>query len=115
MNWREHFSQKIVVEEYYIIMRTQYDSLTFKIHYVKHNGYTYMEHSPGFDFGKEQGDEAKEFLEWVRFRSDILTRCDRPHWWKPIRFKRKKKLVIWGVKSLQKAYNEFYQERVAIK
>lgn len=111
IKWREHFTQKIDVEDYYISIKTQHDSLAYVVRYVKHNGFTLLESSIAWPF-QELTQDAKDFNEWLKFRSEFNTRYDRPHRYKPIRFNRKKKLVTWGVNTFQDAYNQWYKEKI---
>lgn len=107
-DWKKFLAQKIDTEEYYIAVPTQYDMFQFRVRYVKHNGYTLIlpiDHEEG-----ELSPFGKMFVDWFKFRSDFNTRYDRRGWWKPVRFNRKKKLVIWAVNNIDKAYSQFKLE-----
>lgn len=108
-NWQQYLAPKTIkTEEYYIAVPTQYDMFHFRIRYVKHNGYTLIlpidhEHGELTEFGAM-------FIDWFKINSTFNTRYDRAGWWKPVRFNRKKKLTIWAVMSIEKAYSTFKQE-----
>jgi hypothetical protein len=111
-DWRRYLANDTVVdtEEYYIAVPTTYDVFYFRIRYVKHNGYTIIlpvdhEHENLSKFGAL-------FVDWFKWHQQFNTRYDKPGWWKPVRFNRKKKLVVWGVMSVEKAYEQFKQEVV---
>jgi len=109
-NWKKFLAQKIDTEEYYIAVPTKYDMFQFRVCYVKHNGYTLIlpiDHAEG-----ELSVFGKMFVDWFKFRQDLNTRYDKPHWWRPIRFNRKKKLVIWSVNTVNQAYSVFKAEMV---
>ena len=109
-NWQQFLAKKIDTEEYYIAVPTQYDMFQFRVRYVKHNGYTLI-----LPIDHEMGDLTEfgqMFIEWFKFRSDFNTRYDARGWWKPVRFNRKKKLVIWAVENINKAYSQFKVEMV---
>ena len=100
----------IKVEEYYITVPTQYDIFAFRIRYVKHNGYTLI--LPVDHENDKLSPFGKLFIDWFKFRQDFNTRYDKAFWWKPVRFNRRKKLVIWAVMNIDKAYQEFKREMV---
>ncbi len=110
-DWKRFVADKVILtEEYYITIPTQYDMFSFRIRYVKHNGYTLIlpidhEHEGLTDFGNM-------FIDWFKMNSAYNTRYDALGWWKKVRFNRKKKLTIWAVMSVQKAYNDFKAEVV---
>lgn len=108
-DWQRHLAPKVIkTEEYYISVPTAYDIFHFRIRYVKHNGYTLI-----IPIDHEHGDLTKfgaMFVEWFKIASNFNTRYDKPGWWKPVRFNRKKKLVIWAVLNVEKAYEHFKQE-----
>lgn len=109
-DWKKYLAKKIDTEEYYIAVPTQYDLFQFRIRYVKHNGYTLIipiDHQPG-----ELSKFGEMFVEWFKINSEFNTRYDAAHWWKPVRFNRKKKLVIWAVANIDKAYSQFKLEMV---
>jgi hypothetical protein len=104
IKWRTHFGQKIVIEEYYINIRLQHSHEQYIVRYVKHNGYTTINPVAG---------QKTELSDWVKLNQTLYTRYDLPHWYKRIRFNRKKKLVLWGVKTIQKALNDYTQTKYA--
>lgn len=109
-NWKEFFAKKIDTEEYYIAVPTQYDMFQFRVRYVKHNGYTLI-----LPIDHEHGELSKFgelFIQWFKINSEFNTRYDRTFWWKPIRFNRKKKITIWSVQAVNKAYSVFKAEMV---
>lgn len=109
-DWKEFLAKRVDVEEYYIAVPTRYDMFQFRIRYVKHNGYTLIlpvDHVEG-----ELSVFGQKFVQWFKLRSDYNTRYDRRGWWKPVRFNRKKKLVIWAVAAIDHAYSEFKREMV---
>jgi hypothetical protein len=109
-DWKRFLAQKIDVEEYYIAVPTQYDMFQFRVRYVKHNGYTLI-----LPVDHEEGELSKFgqlFVQWFKINSEFNTRYDKAHWWHPIRFNRKKKLVIWAVTNINKAYSQFKVEMV---
>ena len=110
-DWKKFVAtQTVKTEEYYISVPTAYDMFQFRIRYVKHNGYTLI-----LPIDHETGDLSifgQKFVEWFKLRSDFNTRYDRAHWWKPVRFNRRKKLVIWAVTNIDKAYSQFKLEMV---
>lgn len=109
-DWKKFLAQKIDTEEYYIAVPTQYDMFQFRVRYVKHNGYTLIlpvDHETG-----ELSKFGQMFVQWFKINQEFNTRYDRTFWWKPIRFNRKKKLVIWAVTNINKAYSQFKLEMV---
>lgn len=110
-NWRQFVADRTIhTEEYYITVPTQYDLFSFRIRYVKHNGYTLIlpidhEHENLSVFGAM-------FIDWFKWHQQYNTRFDKPGWWKPIRFNRRKKLVQWALKSVDQAYTDFKAEMV---
>jgi hypothetical protein len=109
-DWKKFLAQKINTEEYYIAVPTKYDMFQFRIRYVKHNGYTLVlpvDHAAG-----ELSIFGVKFIEWFKFRADFNTRYERKGHWTPIRFNRKKKLVIWAVRNINAAYEQFKREMV---
>jgi len=110
-DWKKFVaSRTLKIEEYYISIPTQYDVFQFRVRYVKHDGYTLIlpiDHVEG-----ELSVFGKMFIDWFKFRSDRNTRYDGPHWWRPIRFNRKKRLIIWSVASVNTAYDIFKAEMV---
>lgn len=109
-DWKKYLAKRIDTEEYYIAVPTQYDMFQFRIRYVKHNGFTLVlpvdhEHEELSKFGEL-------FIDWFKWHQQYNTRYDRPGWWKPIRFNRKKKLVIWAVQSINDAYAQFKLEMI---
>lgn len=110
-NWKEFVADRTIkVEEYYITVPTQYDLFQFRIRYVKHNGYTLIipiDHQPG-----ELSKFGELFIDWFKINSEFNTRYDKTFWWKPVRFNRRKKLVIWGVSNIDRAYKQFKLEMV---
>lgn len=107
MNYRDHLAKMIVVEEYYIHVDTdKFGKMQFRVRYIVHNGYTLIE--PLTDYNKRLND----FEDWLRLRMEFNTRYDEPHWYKPIRFNRERKIVEWALGNIQKAYNQYYQETI---
>lgn len=85
---------------------TQYEVLEFKVRYVKHNGFTHIQLMAKPDMLPKH----RQFAEWFWLHSNHNTRYDKPHWYKPIRLGRKKKIVIWALESIDLAYSAFYTE-----
>lgn len=109
-DWKKFLAQKIDTEEYYIAIPTQYDMMQFRIRYVKHNGYTLIlpiDHEKG-----ELSEFGQLFMDWFKFRSDFNTRYEQHGYWRKVRFSRKKKLVIWAVANIDRAYQQFKAEMV---
>lgn len=109
-NWKSYLAKRIVVEEYYIAVPTQFDTFQFKVHYVRHNGYTLIQ--PLATVKDEYTEAGQAFMEWITLRSDFNTRYDQPHWWKPVRFFRKRKITTWAVQNIDKAYSAWKQELI---
>ena len=109
-DWQKFLAKKIDTEEYYISVPTQYDLFQFRIRYVKHNGYTLI--LPVDHEENKLSPFGKMFVDWFKLRSDFNTRYDRRGWWKPVRWNREKKLVIWAIANIDKAYTEFKREMV---
>ena len=109
-DWKQFYADKLVTEEYYITIPTQYDIFTFNVRYVRRNGYTLI--LPVVMDITQVSDFGKLFIDWFKIRSDFNTRYDAPHWWKKIRFNRKQKIVSWAVSSIDTAYSEFKKEMI---
>ena len=103
MSWHDALAKKIVVEEYYIHWR----QMQFKVRYVVHNGYTVIEALP------EYNKSTSDFEEWLRHRSDLNTRYDLPHWYRPIKFNRDKKIVKWATEAIANAHGQYHQESIS--
>jgi len=104
MKWHDALAKKITVDEYYI----HWGGMQFKVRYVTHNGFTYIESLP-------DSKRSRDFEEWLHLRSDLNTRYDRPHHWQPIIFNRDKKIVEWAVKAVEEAYNQYHQTNIKVK
>lgn len=105
MDWKRHLKKRIVVEEYYVHIETQRGVMKFRARYFTHNGYTVLEPLTTDD------KLGKDFMEWLKHRIDFNTRYDKPYWYKPIRLNRQQKIVEWAVETVQRAYNQYYQEQ----
>lgn len=110
-NWQQYLADRVIkTEEYYIAVPTQYDIFHFRVRYVKHNGFTLI-----LPIDHEADDLSKFgalFIDWFKWHQQFNTRYDAKGWWKKVRFNRKKKLVVWAVMSVEKAYEEFKREIV---
>lgn len=84
--------KKIVIEEYYMTHHKSQER--FVIRYVKHNGYTTIIPVAG---------QKSELSDFIKNHQVQMTRYDKPHWYKPIRFNRKKKLLEWADKAIEQA------------
>lgn len=84
--------KKIVIEEYYMTHHKSQEQ--FVIRYIKHNGYTTI---------KPVAGQKSELSDFVKNNRVQMTRYDEPHWYKPIRFQRKYKLMDWADKTIEKA------------
>lgn len=102
MSWHDALAKKITVDEYYI----HYRNMQFKVRYVVHNSYTVIEPLP------EYNKSTDDFAEWFRLRIDMNTRYDLPHWYKPIKFNRDKKIVKWTLEAIEAAYGQYHQENI---
>lgn len=110
-DWKRFVADRVVnTEEYYITIPTQYDMFSFRIRYVKHNGYTLI--IPVDHENENLTEFGALFIDWFKMNSAYNTRYDALGWWKKVRFNRKKKLVIWAVMSVNKAYSDFKQQMI---
>lgn len=110
-DWKKFVADRTIkTEEYYITVPTNYDMFSFRIRYVKHNGYTLI--IPVDHENKELSVFGKMFIDWFKINQAFNTRYDKAFWWKPVRFNRRKKLVIWAVNNIDKAYTQFKAEMV---
>ena len=103
MKWKQHLQGRVItVEEFAIEMKTTADPILMQMRYVKHNGYTTLKCKAG----------PAGFIDWVDLHLIDMTRYDKPHWYKPVRFFRKRRLTLWAVRTTQAAYNRWYIETV---
>lgn len=109
-DWKYFCTDHIVTDNYYVWVSTQYDTFHFKVKYVRRNGFTLIE---SVDFDRKQTSPfGNLFLDWFSHRIDFNTRYDEPHWYRRIRFNRKKKIVTWAITNVDLAYSQFKKEMV---
>lgn len=102
MAWHDALVKKITVDEYYIHWR----GMQFRVRYIVHNGYTVIEAL------KDYNKSTSDFEEWFHLRSDLNTRYDQPHYWRPILWSQDKQIVDWATKAIAIAYDQYTQENV---